>query len=340
MRHTIIIAEAGVNHNGSFEIAKKLIDAAEIAGADYVKFQTFKADKLVSLDAPKAAYQIKNMTDTQGQNQFDMLRKLELSDNEFISLNKYAKEKNIGFLSTPFDLESIDFLVQFNMDYFKVGSGDVTNKPLLIKIGRLKMPVILSTGMSYMKEVKDAVDTLLESGLELDKITILQCNTEYPTPPEDVNLSAMISISNEFGVSYGYSDHAIGPQYAVAAVAMGATIIEKHITLDQEMEGPDHAASASPDQFSEMVKMIRNIEDALGSGIKEPSGSEKKNLEIARKSIHLKRNVAKGVSIVEEDIIMKRPGNGISPMEINEVLGRKTNENLPADYLLQMKDLD
>ena len=335
----IIIAEAGVNHNGDFENAKKLILAAANAGADYVKFQTFKADKLVSKEAQKAEYQKANLKED-GDTQYDMLKKLEMSEAWHYELIKYANECSIKFLSTGFDEDSIDFLDSLNIDLFKVPSGEITNKPYLEHIAKKGKPIVISTGMSNLQEIKDAVEVIQNHQIGKNKITILHCNTEYPTPMQDVNLLAMKTIQKELGVQVGYSDHTLGIEVPIAAVALGAVLIEKHFTLDRNMIGPDHLASLTPDEIKQMVTSIRNIELAIsGNGIKEPSISEQKNLLIARKSIHTNKIIKKGQTIKKEDLIMMRPGDGISPMLIEGVIGSFANKNLPQGYKISQTDL-
>lgn len=321
MKKTLIIAEAGVNHNGDINLAKKLIDVATDAGVDYVKFQTFKTEKLVSQNAKKATYQIEN-TQEKGS-QFDMLKKLELDVEAHHILIDYCEQKNIKFLSTGFDLQSLDLLNKLNIDLFKVPSGEITNLPYLEKIASFGKPVILSTGMCTMQEVMDAFNVMIENGILKKDITILHCNTEYPTPMEDVNLSAMLTIKKELGVAVGYSDHTLGIEVPIAAVALGAVCIEKHFTLDKNLPGPDHLASLEPTELKNMVTAIRNIEKAVsGSGIKETSKSELKNKSIARKSIFANQLIEKGTLILKEHLTTKRPGDGISPMEINTVCGK------------------
>jgi N-acetylneuraminate synthase/N,N'-diacetyllegionaminate synthase len=335
----IIIAEAGVNHNGSMELARKLVDVAAEAGADYVKFQTFKAEKLVSRDARKASYQQKNAP-TDDVSQYAMLKKLELSDDDHVALVEYAKQKAIKFLSTGFDEESIDFLCELGVDVLKIPSGEITNLPYLQKIASKRLPVILSTGMSTMDEIAEAMDVLKDNGVAGDDITILHCNTEYPTPFEDVNLKAMEDIRRSFGVNVGYSDHTAGVEVPIAAVALGAVVIEQHFTLDRKMEGPDHKASLEPTELAQMVRSIRNIEKSLqGTGLKAPSPSELKNIAVARKSIHLKTDVKKGTILTQEHLTMKRPGDGISPMKIRSVLGKVINQDLPAETKLTLQHL-
>lgn len=327
-----IIAEAGVNHNGSIQIAKMMVDEAKAAGADCIKFQTFVSKNIVSKGAIKAEYQ-KQHTDA-NESQLGMLKKLELSFDEFIELNEYCKKKDIEFLSTAFDLESIDFLDSLNMKKWKVPSGDITNLPYLIKIARLGKHVILSTGMSTMEDIRKAVSVLKENGS--GDITILHCTTEYPTPYNDVNLKAMNAIKTELNIPVGYSDHTKGIEIPIAAVAIGATIIEKHFTLDVNMEGPDHSASIEPYELRKMVSAIRNVENAFGSGEKRPAESEKKNMAIARKSIIAKRNILKGECFTEENLTVKRPGSGISPMKWFEVIGQKAPRNFDEDELIEL----
>lgn len=326
MNKTIIIAEAGVNHNGDINIAKRLIDAASDAGVDYVKFQTFKADKLVSIDAKKANYQSVNTNDGD-DSQYGMLKKLELSHQDHIELIAYCAQKKIKFFSTAFDVDGVKYLSNLGLELFKIPSGEITNYPYLKAIALCDKPVIMSTGMCTEYEIKECVDVLLEFGLLKENISILHCNTEYPTPMKDVNLKAMLYIKDKFGVDVGYSDHTLGIEIPTAAVALGAKIIEKHFTLDRTFPGPDHAASLEPDELKAMVKSVRNIELAIsGSGTKKPSESEIKNITIARKSIHLNKNLSKGHVICEEDIIALRPGDGISPMEWNTIIGKKLKE--------------
>ena len=313
---TLIIAEAGVNHNGDINLAKRMIDVAAEAGVDYVKFQTFKAENLVQRKAKKASYQIDN-TDNSGS-QFSMLKKLELSNENHNILIEYCKLKNVKFLSTAFDFESMDFLKN-KLDFYKIPSGEITNLPYLEKVAKLGLSVVMSTGMANMQEVREAFEVLLKNGLKKEDITILHCNTEYPTPMEDVNLTAMLSIERELGVKIGYSDHTLGIEIPIAAVAMGASVIEKHFTLDRNMDGPDHKASLEPSELTAMVTAIRNIELALGDGIKNPSKSEQKNILIARKSIVSISAIKIGDMFTEQNISVKRPGNGISAMKWHDV---------------------
>ena len=323
MDKVIIIAEAGVNHNGDFDLAKKLIDAAANANVDYVKFQTFKADKIVSKSAKKADYQIKNINDND-DSQYAMLKKLELPEEWHYKLLEYANYKNIKFLSTGFDIESIDFLDNLGIQIYKIPSGELTNKPYLQHIAKKKKEIILSTGMATMQEIKDAINVLIDAGADKSIISVLHCNTEYPTPMKDVNLKAMNRIAEELKVKIGYSDHTLGIEIPIAAVALGAKIIEKHFTTDRTLSGPDHLASLEPDELKLMVTSIRNIELAIsGNGIKEPSESEKKNISIVRKSLHFKTNLESGHVLTSDDIIVIRPGTGISPMKIDEFIGKK-----------------
>ena len=326
-----IIAEAGVNHNGSFELACKLVDAANAAGADCIKFQTFKAENLVSHIAQKADYQ----KDTTGEgSQEDMLKKLELSYEEFIKLKGYCDKVGICFLSTPFDFESIEFLDNIDMPFWKIPSGEVTNYPYLVALAKTGKPVVMSTGMCEINEIQEAIDVLRENGTT--QIKLLHCNTEYPTPFSDVNLNAMQTLKDKFGLEVGYSDHTSGIEVPIAAAALGAAVIEKHFTLDRKMEGPDHKASLEPDELAKMVASIRNIEKALGTGNKTPSPSEKKNISVARKSIVAARNIKAGEVFTEENITVKRPGTGISPMKWNEVLGTKAVRNFDEDELIEL----
>lgn len=330
MKSVFIIAEAGVNHNGDINLAKKLIDAASDAKVDAIKFQTFKTEKVISINAKKAEYQ-KNNTEN-NESQYEMIKKLELDSEEHKELIKYCKEKNILFLSTPFDNESIDLLNELGMNIFKIPSGEVNNLLYLEKVGKMKKKVIMSTGMATLGEIEEAIFILRENGTY--DISILHCNTEYPTPMEDVNLKAMQTIKDAFKVNVGYSDHTIGIEIPIAAVAMGASIIEKHITLDKNMKGPDHKSSLEPDELKEMVKSIRNIEKALGDGIKKVSESERKNKNISRKSIVANRNIEKGEVFTEENIAIKRPGNGISPMKWYEIIGTTARKNYNKDDLI------
>lgn len=329
----VIIAEAGVNHNGEIELAKKLIDVAAESGADYVKFQTFIAENCISTTAVKADYQIEN-TGEKNETQLEMVKKLELSFDNHFDLINYCKSKNIKFLSTAFDFESIDFLKD-KIDFFKIPSGEITNLPYLEKVAKLDLDVVMSTGMANMKEVKAAYALLIENGVKHEQITILHCNTEYPTPMEDVNLNAMLTIGKELNVKYGYSDHTLGIEIPIAAAALGATVIEKHFTLDRTMEGPDHIASLEPNELKDMVSGIRNIEKALGNGIKTPSKSEQKNVLIARKSIFASTNIKKGAIFTENNITVKRPGTGISAMKWNVIIGSTASKDYKIDEFIK-----
>lgn len=333
-----IIAEAGVNHNGSLDNATKLIDLAAKSGADAIKFQSFKAKNLVAKNAPKAIYQEKNTPQTESH--YEMIKKLEIDEEFHEQLIKHCKKHDIEFLSSPFDIESARFLFELGLRKFKIPSGEITNLPYLKYIGQLKADVILSTGMANLEEIEAALNILVESGTQKDNITILHCNTEYPTPIEDVNLFAMQTIGSKFGVKVGYSDHTLGIEVPLAAVALGACVIEKHFTLDKNLPGPDHKASLEPDELKAMVKAIRNIELAIsGDGLKVPSKSEQKNMGIARKSIHLAQKIKKGEVIKPEDLIMKRPGDGISPMQMELVIGRIALKDMEEDYKLSFEDL-
>ena len=327
-----IIAEAGVNHNGSIDLAKKLIDVASAAGADAVKFQTFKAKNFITKNSEKANYQ-KSLT-SQIESQYEMIKKLELSKEMHTELINYSKIKAIKFLSSPFDFESIELLKDLGLKIFKIPSGEITNLPYLRHIGKLNKKIILSTGMSNMNEVKSALDVLVNSGTKKNNITVLHANTEYPTPMEDVNLKAMVTIGKNLDVKFGYSDHTLGIEVNIAAVAMGASCIEKHFTLDCNMEGPDHKASLEPDQLREMVKAIRNIELALGNGIKKPSKSELPNMQVVRKSIIAKTKIKKGDVLKENNLAVKRPGGGISPMKWDDVVGTKATKDYKEDELI------
>jgi len=334
MKRTFIIAEAGVNHNGSLKIAFKLIDKAKEAGVDAIKFQSFKADKLVTQNARKADYQKK--TTRAEETQYEMIKKLELGIKEHRKLIDYCKKKRIEFISSPFDIESIDLLKRLKLRIIKIPSGEITNLPYLRKITKSKCKLIISTGMADLGEIEDAIDVLTENGIKRDDITVLHCNTEYPTPYEDVNLKAMLTIKEAFKVKVGYSDHTRGIEISIAAVALGAQVIEKHFTLDRNMKGPDHKASLEPDELKMMVESIRNIEKAIGTGIKKPSKSEKKNIKIVRKSIVAIRNISKGEVYSEKNIGIKRPGTGISPMGWDEVIGTRANRNFKVDEFIEI----
>jgi N,N'-diacetyllegionaminate synthase len=329
MNKTLIIAEAGVNHNGSLEMAHKLIDVAKEAGADYVKFQTFKAEKAISRFAEKATYQ----KDTTGadESQLEMVKKLELDVDAHNDLMAYCKHSGIEFLSTPFDLDSIELLNQLGLSIFKIPSGEITNYPYLKALAKFNKKIIISTGMATLGDIEDALSVLTENGTDYQNITILHCNTEYPTPFEDVNLRAMQTICQAFELPVGYSDHTLGIEIPIAAVALGAVVIEKHFTLDSRLTGPDHKASLEPMELKMMVSAIRNVEKALVGGIKRPSPSEKKNLSIARKSIVASRSIEKGELFTDENITTKRPGDGISPMRWEEIIGTQAKQNFEPD---------
>lgn len=331
---TLIIAEAGINHNGKFELAKKLIDVAVEANVDYVKFQTFKTESVISIHAQKADYQ--KQTTSEDESQYEMVKKLEFDKQTHIDLIQYCNIKNIKFLSTAFDLQSVDLLFELGIDFYKIPSGEITNYPYIKKIATKGLPVVMSTGMANLSEIEQALDTLLENGLNRKDITVLHCNTEYPTPMEDVNLRAMQTIKDACKVKVGYSDHTLGIEIPTAAVALGASVIEKHFTLDRSMEGPDHKASLEPEELKAMVRAIRNIEIALGDGIKQESGSEKKNKPIARKSIIASRAIKKGDLLTEKNITAKRPGTGISPMRWNDILGRIAQREFKPDDLIEL----
>jgi N,N'-diacetyllegionaminate synthase len=339
MSRCLIIAEAGVNHNGDLQKALELIDVAAAAQVDYVKFQTFKAETIVNPSAQKADYQIKNMSG-ESNTQFEMLKKLEMGLDWYAVLIQRCQEKGVKFLSTGFDSDSIDFLDSLKVPFYKIPSGEITNKPYLQHIARKGKDIILSTGMSTIAEISAALAVIEAEGISRDRITILHCNTEYPTPMKDVNLLAMNHIARELGVKVGYSDHTLGIEVSIAAVALGACVIEKHFTLDRTLPGPDHAASLEPEELKAMVAAIRNIEQAIsGSGIKEPSASEMKNIAVARKSLHTVKELKAGVTLSEDDLIALRPGNGISPMLLNDVVGKVLKKELPAHYLLKLEDL-
>lgn len=327
MKKVFIIAEAGVNHNGSIELAKQLVDKAVFAGVDCVKFQTFKAENLVNKEAKKADYQVNNTGNNDSQ--LNMLKKLELSFEDFVELKKYCDDKGIMFLSTPFDHESIEFLASLNMPIFKIPSGEITNLPYLRKINSYKKEVILSTGMATIDEIQEALNILKDC-----KVKLLHCTTEYPCPYESVNMCAMLTLKEKFNLPVGYSDHTQGIEVPIMAVSMGAKVIEKHFTLDKNMEGPDHKASLEPQELKAMVDSIRNIEKAFGDGEKEPQEAEKKNIAIARKSIVAKCDIKKGEILSEENLTVKRPGNGISPMKWDEIIGTVAHKDYHEDELI------
>lgn len=334
VKKVLFIAEAGVNHNGDISLAKKLVDLAAEAGADIVKFQTFKAENLVTADAKMADYQVQNIQKVESQ--YSMLKKLELKNEDFVELKGYCKEKGIGFLSTGFDLESLEFLKTLKMGLWKVPSGEITNLPYLEFLGACNEPVILSTGMCYMAEIEDAISVLTKVGLKKNFITVLHCNTDYPTPFEDVHLNAMTTIKNNLAVEIGYSDHTSGIEVSLAAVAMGATVIEKHFTLDKSLPGPDHQASLDPSEFKLLVKSIRNIEKAFGRSEKIPSQGEMKNRLVVRKSLVAAHVIEKGEMITKDNLAIKRPGSGISPMKFTEVLGSKAVRSFSKDELIEI----
>lgn len=327
-----IIAEAGVNHNGSMALAQELVDAAKKAGADAVKFQTFKADQIVSKNAKKAKYQFE--TTDKNETQYDMLKKLELGVDEHKNLKEYCNSKNILFISSAFDQDGLQFLSSLSVPIFKIPSGEITNLPYLEMIGGLRSKLIMSTGMADIGEIEDALDVLIYSGTLKEDICILHCSTDYPADMNDVNLQAMRTIGRTFGINYGYSDHTLGVEVSIAAVALGARVIEKHFTLDKSMKGPDHRASLEPDELSNMVKCIRNVEAALGNGIKKPSNVEQENKLIVRKSIVALKDIERGEKLTNDNISIKRPGNGISPMRWYEILGTTAKKSYVEDELI------
>tara|TARA_Y100001935_G_scaffold139459_1_gene115318 strand:+ start:4290 stop:5306 length:1017 start_codon:yes stop_codon:yes gene_type:complete len=336
---TIIIAEAGVNHNGDIELAKKMVDIASDANADYIKFQSFKADDIVTKDAEKSKYQKSNTKNN--DTQYNMLKSLELSKEDHIKLINYCQSKNIKFLSSAFDLDSLDFLINLDCELIKIPSGEINNFYYLEKISFQQTPVILSTGISTIDEIEAAIKILTSNKLSISDITILHCNTDYPTPMKDVNLKAMLNIKEHFNVDVGYSDHTLGIEIPIAAVALGAKVIEKHFTIDRSFEGPDHACSLEPLELKNMVNAIRNIEIACsGDGIKEPTSSEIKNKSLVRKSIYLKKDVKKGTKLTKDMITSLRPGDGISPMEIPNLIGKTFNKNLKASTQISHEDFE
>ena len=334
MKNTIIIAEAGVNHNGDMSIAKKLIEVAADCGADYVKFQTFKADELVSRNAKKADYQIKYTS--KSETHYQMIKRLELTKKMHETLINHCEKSDIKFMSSPFGVSSVKLLNKFQIDTYKIPSGEITNFPMLKFVGGLEKNIILSTGMASLNEIKDAVDVLYGQGLKKERLIILHCNTEYPTPYIDVNLKAMKTIQNKFGTSVGYSDHTEGIEVSVAAVAIGAEVIEKHFTLDKKLPGPDHNASLEPVDLKKLIVSIRNIDIAMGDGIKIPSKSEMKNISIARKSLVASKTIKKGEEFNEKNIIPKRPGVGISPMMWESLIGQKSPQRFDVDDLIEL----
>ena len=335
MNSTVIIAEAGVNHNGDLRLAKKLINVAAAAGADFIKFQAFKADLLTTEDIEKAEYQKKALGSSKTQNQ--MLKDLELSYKDFRLLWKFSQKKKIGFMVSAFDLESLAFVNTLEPEYIKIPSGEITNIPYLRAVGKLKRKVILSTGMSTLKEIKIAVDCLTKSGLRKKNLIILHCNTEYPTPIEDVNLKAMISIAEEFSCKIGYSDHTNTNEVSISAVALGATIIEKHITIDRSLEGPDHLASMEPEEFKKFVISLRKTEILLGSKIKKPSASEKKNLRLARKVIVAEKSIKKGEIYSSSNLTLKRAGKGLSPNIWDSLIGKVAIKDFDKNQIIKLK---
>lgn len=334
MAKIFIIGEAGVNHNGDLKIAKGMVDAAVSAGADAVKFQTFNPERFISRFAPKAGYQ----KDARGakESQLEMIKRYRLSTDAHRQLISYCKRRGILFLSSPFDLESIDLLNRLGVKIFKIPSGEIINLPYLRKIGRLRKKVILSTGITDLKEIEEALHILMKSGTRKKDITVLHCNTAYPTPLKDANLLAMLTIRDRFKIDVGYSDHTIGIEVPIAAAAMGASVIEKHFTLDRRMRGPDHRISLEPEELRHMIKTIRDIEKAMGDGIKRPSLSELKNRSVIRKSLVAARDIEKGETFTEENIAIKRPGNGITPMDLYKVLGRRARKDLKEDALVEL----
>lgn len=335
MKHVLIIAEAGVNHNGSIDIAKKLVDKAAEAGVDYIKFQTFKAENLVTKTAKQAEYQKRNIGKGE-EGQLAMLKRLELTHENHEILIDYCQQKGVKFFSTAFDFDSMDYLHELNMGIWKIPSGEITNFPYLRKIASYNEPTILSTGMSDLADVRNAVNTLYRFGLAKENLILLHCNTEYPTPYEDVNLKAMDTLRSEFGLEVGYSDHTKGIEVPIAAVAMGATVIEKHFTLDKKMEGPDHKASLEPDELTAMVTSIRNIEQAIGISDKQVSNSERKNITIARKSIVAACDIKKGDVLTEENLTVKRPGDGVNPMLWEKVIGTVAIRDFKEDEIIEL----
>lgn len=331
--HVRIIAEAGVNHNGNLTLGKKLVEVAAKSGADFVKFQTFKTHNLVSLATPLANYQRANQS--QNTTQFDLLEKLELSEGQHIELKDYCEIFKINFISTAFDIESADFLRSLGQNLFKIPSGEITDYPLLRHVGKFGTEVILSSGASTLKEINDALLVLTESGTPIEKITVLHCTSCYPAKPSDVNLLAMCTIASELGVKVGYSDHTLGIEVAIAAVALGATVIEKHFTLNKNDNGPDHKSSLEPEELNELVKCIRNIEIALGDGEKKPTENELENLKLIRKSIFAKKDIKKGEILDISNLICKRPYGGVSPMRWNEIVGSHAKQDYFKDEMIE-----
>lgn len=332
---TLIIAEAGVNHNGSLDLAKQMINVASEAGVDFVKFQTFKTELCISVDAPKAEYQIENTN--KSETQYEMVKKLELSENDHLELIAYCNSKSVRFLSTPFDLISVNFLNSLDIDFFKIPSGEITNLPYLRAVGKLSKKVIMSTGMADLNEIASALYVIIDAGTPRSDITLLHCTTEYPASIEGVNLSAMNTLAEKFHTAIGYSDHTIGIEIPIAAVAMGATVIEKHFTLDRNMEGPDHKASLEPDELKAMVSAIRNVQKALGDGVKVPLPVELEIRKVARKSIVAKKKISKGDVLTDGNLTVKRPGTGVSPMKWNLVIGTIALKDYSPEELIEIK---
>lgn len=334
MGHIFIIAEAGVNHNGDMLLAKKLIDVAVDCGVDAVKFQTFHTEKNISRCAPKAAYQ--QIGQLKKESQFELIKRLELKDKDFVELARYCTKKKILFLSTPDDAQSVDFLARLGMPIYKIASGEITNLPHLRKISSLGKRVILSTGMADLKEISAAIKILIKNGTKKRDIVLLHCTTEYPAPVAEVNLRAMLTIKKKFGVAVGYSDHTNGIEVSIAAAALGAEVIEKHFTIDKSLPGPDHQASLSPNELAKMVQGIRHVEEALGDGIKRPSACELKNIPIVRRSIFAARDIRRGETFTEKDLIAKRPGTGISPMRWDQVVGSHAKRDFHDDEMIEL----
>lgn len=332
---TLIIAEAGVNHNGNIKIACELIEQAALAGADIIKFQTFEAETLVTETAKKADYQLVNTSEAESH--YEMIKKLELKKEDHFKLINHCKKHNIEFFSSAFDTESLEFISTLGLSRYKVPSGEITNLPYLKKIASYGKPIILSTGMSDLNDIHAAINVIEDCGTSKDLITVLHCSTEYPAPINEVNLNAMLTIKKEFDVKVGYSDHTSGIEISIAAVALGAAVIEKHITLNKDSSGPDHAASTEPDEFKEMVQAIRNIEKAMGDGFKEPTKSEQSNMLVARKSIIASKDILKGEMYTNHNLTAKRPGTGISPMKIDDLLGQKAHKNFKKNELISFK---
>ena len=332
-KKTLIIAEAGVNHNGSLRLAKKLVNSAATAGADIIKFQSFETDQLTSKVSPKAKYQMK--TTSKKESQYDMLKKYQLSYNDHLELKNYCNKKKIEFLSTPFDLKSVILLKKLGLKRIKISSGDINNLPLLKLIAKLKLKTILSTGMSNLKEVEAAKKILLSNGLSKNQLVLLHCTTSYPTSLSEVNLKAMLTMQKKFKLKVGYSDHTLGSDVAIAAVAMGASVIEKHFTLDRTLPGPDHSSSLELDEFKKMVKSIRNVEECLGNGKKIITKSERQNIKIIRKSIHASKLIEKGELFNQTNITVKRPGFGMSPMKWEKIINTRAKKRITKDQIIK-----